>query len=58
MKNRFKICTGTATDVESELNTLMQADNFVRIVSSSGGANDLCVIAYVKPNKDEKDAQS
>ncbi len=58
MKNRFKILTGHALQVEEQLNELMDKDNFVRVISSSGNADNLCVIAYVKPNKEEQNAQS
>lgn len=58
MKNRFKILTGTALQVEEQLNALMDNNNFVRVISNSGTAENLCVVAYVKPNKEEQNAQS
>lgn len=56
MPNKFKIITGTSTKVEKELNDLVET-SFVRVITTTGTADELVVVAYVKPNKEAKDGE-
>lgn len=56
MPNKFKIITGTSTKVEKELNDLAET-SFVRVITTTGTADELVVVAYVKPNKEDKDGE-
>lgn len=56
MPNKFKIITGTSTKVEKELNDLV-ATSFVKVITTTGTADELVVVAYVKPNKEDKDGE-
>ena len=56
MPNKFRIITGTATKVEKELNDLVET-SFVKVITTTGTADELVVVAYVKPNKEDKDGE-
>ena len=56
MPNKFKIITGTSTEVEKQLNELAET-SFVRVITSTGTAEALVVTTYVKPNKEGADGE-
>ena len=53
-KNKFKVVSGTTESVEKQLKDLADT-SFVRVITSTTINNELVVVAYVKPNKEDSD---
>lgn len=48
MEGKFKVITGTPSEVEIELNTLNNEETYVKVISSTYSRTSIiCVVAYL-----------